>query len=430
MIAGTPRQAVGDRGNARPSSRRLRIAQVTATFPPYHGGTGNVAYHNARELARLGHDVHVFTATYPDAGRRSSYDGVTVHRLASPFRFGNAPFLPSLLRLPRFDLVHLHYPFYFGGEMIAVRWLLTGQPYVVTYHQDVIFAGPLRYPEQIHDRLVGRRILQAARRVYATSSDYARASRLRVLLNASPATLDVLPNGVDGNRFTPTADGSMWRGRYGLLPADRVVLFVGALDRAHYFKGVRVLLESLARLREPRVKLLVVGAGDLLTTYRAQATELGVAEQVIFCGYVPDHALPGHYAASDVVVLPSTTMGEAFGVVLLEAMATARPVVASRLPGVRTVVVEEQTGLLAEPGDVGDLAAKLRTLLADPTRARAMGLAGRALVERQYDWAQIGTRIEGLYRDALGLADADTDHASDTSARGSISAPSTMMPHA
>ena len=74
----------------------MRIAHVSATFPPYYGGTGNVCYHNARVLAERGHDVHVFTADWP--GERDDPPGVTVHRLKPLFRIGNAPVLPQLSR--------------------------------------------------------------------------------------------------------------------------------------------------------------------------------------------------------------------------------------------------------------------------------------------------------------------------------------------
>jgi glycosyltransferase involved in cell wall biosynthesis len=97
-------------------------------------------------------------------------------------------------------------------------------------------------------------------------------------------------------------------------------------------------------------------------------------------------------------------MGEAFGIVLLEAMATGRPVVASSLPGVRTVAVERVNGLLAEPGNADDLAAKLRALLDDPLLRARMGAAGRRLVEQQYTWPRIGARLEQLYVAVLAEA--------------------------
>jgi glycosyltransferase involved in cell wall biosynthesis len=192
------------------------------------------------------------------------------------------------------------------------------------------------------------------------------------------------------------------RSRYGFKPTDRVILFVGALDRAHYFKGVQVLMQALDLLSDRSVRLLVVGDGDWREAYQHKAAVLGLEEQVVFCGRVPDDELPLHYACSDLLVLPSTTRGEAFGVVLLEAMACGKPVVASNLPGVRSVVADGQDGLLVRPRDVNDLAEKMQVLLDDPERRRQMGLRGRSKVEEKYDWPTIIPRLVRTYEEVLG----------------------------
>jgi glycosyltransferase involved in cell wall biosynthesis len=385
----------------------MRIVHVTATFPPHYTGTGVVCYHNALGVARLGHNVTVLTA---DAGDRpggyTDPEELTVRRLPAWFRFGNAPFLPALWRLPweGFDLVHLHYPFYFGAESIYARSLTRGLRYVVTYHQDVLFQGMMRWPEGLHHRLLGRRILAGAKRVLATSLDYAGASRLKELMAARPGLVVEMPNGVDARRLHPGLDGERLRASYGLDPAQRLVLFVGALDRAHYFKGMEVLLQALARIPAGDVRLLVVGDGALRPSYQARAAELGVADRVLFCGRVSAEDLPDHYSVCDLLVLPSVTRGEAFGVVLLEAMACGKPVIASNLPGVRSVVSDGQDGLLVQPGDVVDLAAKVHGLLDDAPRRRAMGEQGRAKVEARYDWATIIPRLVRVYEEVLSSA--------------------------
>jgi glycosyltransferase involved in cell wall biosynthesis len=385
----------------------IKIAHVTATFPPYHGGTGTVCYHNALGLAQLGHEVTVFTARQAGAeGRDSDPPGVAVRRLPVLLRLGNAPLMPSLWRLEGFDLVHLHYPFYFGAETMFCRSFLGGSRYVVTYHQDVLFDGLLRFPERLHHALLGRRILNRAAKVLATSQDYAQASRLGPLAEARPGLVDELPNGVDARRFRPGIDGRALREKYGLRPEDRALLFVGALDRAHYFKGVGVLLQALGRMPDAGPRLLVVGDGDLRPAYERQARALGLAARVTFCGRVPDEDLPAHYAACDLLVLPSTAMGEAFGLVLLEAMACGKPVVASNLPGVRSVVGDGHDGLLVRPGDAADLAQKLEQLLADAPGRRAMGARGREKVEARYDWSRIVPRLVEVYAEVLAGAPA------------------------
>lgn len=378
----------------------MRIAHVVATFPPQYSGTGIVCYHNALGLARLGHKVTVFTANYPP--RQPNYpEEIEVQRLRPCLRIGNAPLLPALLQLEGFDLIHLHYPFYFGAELVFYRSRQIGLPYVLTYHQDVLFPGLLRFAEMLHYGLVGKRILVHAAKVLATSWDYARASRLRELLQAKPAIIDELPNGVDTERFHPAINVEGLRKHYGLGIDERVVLFVGALDRAHFFKGIAVLLQAMAHVRDKRVRLLIVGDGNLRPAYQRHASLLGLDECVIFCGQVSDIELPAHYALCDLLVLPSITMGEAFGLVLLEAMACEKPVIASNLPGVRSVVHEGVDGLLAKPGDVHDLAEKMRMLLDDPSKRQEMGKRGRAKVEKQYAWPVIIPRLVRVYKQVL-----------------------------
>ncbi|HEX5415936.1 MAG TPA: glycosyltransferase family 4 protein [Chloroflexota bacterium] len=379
----------------------MRVAHVTATFPPYLGGTGNVCYHNARELARRGHEVTVFTA---GDRRADSADAAefAVRRLPVAFRVGNAPCLPSLIGLGRFDVVHVHYPFYFGAELVFLRSFVGSLPYVVTYHQDVHLPGSLGTLDKVHHAALGQWVLRRARMVLATSWDYARASRLRGVMRARAALVSELPNGVDPPRVRPDVDGRGLRGRYGLADDAPVILFVGALDRPHYFKGIPPLLAAFARLTDPRTRLLVVGDGDLRAGYQEEAARLGLGARVIFPGRVSDVELPAHYALADLLVLPSTTLGEAFGVVLLEAMASGKPVIASNLPGVRSVVADGEDGLLARPGDSDDLAANLRALLGDPARRRAMGERGRAKVEARYSWQRVGEQLEEIYEQVAG----------------------------
>lgn len=385
----------------------MRIAHVVATFPPYLAGTGNVCFHNALELAQRGHQVTVFTAdrfrlgyVYPDA--------IAVRHLPVLFRVGNAPFLPSLLRLGSFDVLHLHYPFFFGAEMVFLRSLVGRLPYVVTYHQDVLLPGALGIVTRLHHRALGQWILRQARIVLATSWDYARSSRLASLLRARSGRVHELPNGVDPTRFHPDLDAGPLRARYGVAPAAPIILLVGALDRPHYFKGVPLLLEAFARLRHPRARLLIVGEGDLRGSYQQRAAQMGLGEQVVFCGRVSDDALPAHYAIADLLVLPSTTLGEAFGVVVLEAMASGKPVITSNLPGVRSVVTNGQDGLLVRPGDPDDLAEAIQTLLEDPGRRRAMGEQGRAKVEQRYTWQTIGGQLEEIYQRVVGRSVSET----------------------
>jgi glycosyltransferase involved in cell wall biosynthesis len=372
------------------TGRPLRIVHVSATFPPYYGGTGTVCYHNARVLAARGHDVHVYTAAWP--GQADDPPGVTVHRFRPIVRAGNAPVLPQLVRMPRDAIVHLHFPFYAGAELVA----LASRPYVVTYHQDVELAGLVGRLTTAHDRTIGRQVLRRAARLCPTSLDYFRSSAFTDLIPSLGDRIVPIPNGVDTRTFHPGAQDLSLRQRHGLPETMPVVLFVGSMDRAHYFKGIPTLLKALASL--PEVAALFVGEGDLRSDYEHLAGDLGLSARVCFTGRVDIEELPELYRAADLFVLASETRGEAFGVVLLEAMASGCPVIATDLPGVRSVVSPGIDGFLVPPKDPPALAAAIAGVLAlDPDARRAIGAAGRRKAELEYDWERIGDQLESIY---------------------------------
>lgn len=383
----------------------MNVAHVTATFPPYFGGTGNVAFYNARALARLGHRVTVYTADGRHASARDR-DEFQVRRLKTPLQIGNAPLVPGLLLMERHDLVHLHYPFIFGAEMVLALRTLRNQPYVLTHHNDLVSPGAKGVLFSLYERLWSRRVLAGARRVVVTSRDSAAASHLvGPLMRADPARVSEVPNGVDMTVFRAGLDGSTARERLGIGNADGgVLLFVGWMDSAHHPKGgVPVLLEAVHRLGDPEVVLVLAGGGDRVAEYASQARQLGVDRQVRFLGTVPNEELPPIYAACDIVVQPSQLF-EPFGLVALEAMACGRPVIVSDLPGVRRVVQDAGGGVLVPPGDADALAAAIRSLLADPGRRASLGAAGRTGVEERYDWAAIAPLLVRTYEDALAGA--------------------------
>lgn len=381
----------------------MRIAHVTPTYPPYLAGTGNVAMHNARELARLGHEVTVYTARTPGtlAHENGSFH---VRRLWPLLRIGNAPLLPGLSRLPRYDLVHLHYPFIFGAETVMLRRWLRGQPYVLTYHNDLISPGIKGGLFKGYEWALSPRIMRGALRVFVPAIDMATTSPiLGPFLAAGSDQLEELPNGVDTTVLYPRDDGAAIRKQLGLDPDQPVLLFVGAMDAAHFPKiGVHVLIDAMASLNDPRVALVLVGDGDLLPRYAAQAERAGLTRQVHFVGRVDHDRLASYFAAADICVQPSVY--EPFGLVAVEAMACAKPVITADVSGTRRVVGDAGGGILFRAGDPTDLAAAIRRLVADPELQRRLGRAGLAAVEARYAWRRIGRLLVDAYERALARA--------------------------
>jgi glycosyltransferase involved in cell wall biosynthesis len=361
----------------------MRIAHVSATFPPYRGGTGNVCYHNALGLARRGHEVTVFTAATAGAPDHERRDGLRVERLRPLLRLGNASLQPGLLRALRgFDIIHLHCPFIAGAELTSLAALLYRTPLVLTYHNDLIKNGSWRDLVFTGATLTSRYgVFYRAQRVLFVSQGHAETSAQSVVYRRRRQACSILPNGVDATLFAPADDRLETRGQLGLAREAPLIGFFGGLDSAHHYKGLNILLEALASLPLAGAMLLVVGDGDLLERYRQQARSLGLADRVHFAGSRPQEALPPLYRACDVVALPSL-VAESFGLVVVEALACGIPVVASDGPGVRTIMRDGEHGRLVNANDVAALGQALSQLLAEPDRAARMGAAGRAHARR------------------------------------------------
>ena len=377
----------------------MRIAHVTATFPPYYAGTGTVCYHNALGLARLGHDVTVFTSQASN-GAYEDPPEITVRRLPALFRLGNAPFLPGLLGLKDFDIVHLHHPFIFGAEMVWAACKARGIPYILTHHNDLLGSGLPGQLFRVYSALSAPVVLGGASGFAVVSLDHAANCRLTPILCQRWQDVVEIPNGVDADLFRPGLSGQQVRGEHGIPDEAAVIMFVGALDHAHSFKGVEFLIEAFSRLKCSACSLLIVGDGNLRSKFAALAQALEVSGRIRFAGAIPNERLPAYCAAADIVVLPSVPP-ESFGVVLVEAMACAKPVIASDIPGVRSVVSDGEDGLLVQPGDPHDLAKKLQLLLNDPDLAREMGARGRAKIEERYAWPAIIPQLVQVYEEVL-----------------------------
>jgi len=222
----------------------------------------------------------------------------------------------------------------------------------------------------------------------------------------------VIPYGVDVVQFLPAGDmpagavdeAPVWRRRLGVPQEAPLVLTVGRMATK---KGYDVLLQALPGLlaANRRAHWVLAGDGDRLEGYRRAAAAMPGCERVHFPGQVLRDTLPDLYRAADVFVLPAIhdERGNVDGLpnVVLEAMASGLPVVASGISGIPLAVDDETTGLLVPEGDPEALAAALLALLRDPARRRGMGAAGRAKTERELTWDAVAARYRDAYAEAL-----------------------------
>lgn len=354
----------------------MRIAQIVCVYPPYKSGISTSAFVTAGILSSAGHEVETFTIDYDNAGQDCG-----AVRLKALVRLGNGGFLPQLFwRLKNFDIAYLHYPFFGAVEIVWFLKMFVWKKtkLVIHFHMEPELSSPLLKMLALPSRLIAASLFGQADSIICASLDYAEANMPAMIFKANKNKIKEIPFSVDTERFMPAEKAK----------SDKEVfkfIFVGGLDRAHYFKGIDVLLKALNLLDKDAKnwRLEIVGSGEMRSQYEDRARELGIADKVVFAGNVTDEDLPKKYQEADCLVLPSINKGEAFGIVLLDAMASGIPVIASDLPGVRKVFTEA-SGLKVKPGDAEDLAEKLKYLIDSPEVCRRMGEAARKEAEEKY----------------------------------------------
>lgn len=397
---------------------------MTASSYPRHGADSAAIFLRelARHVAAQRVEVHVLAPHDPAVVAGEPRDaGVTVHRYRYPawgehrLAYG-AGILPNLtarpwllaqvpgfgachytalrcaLRAVQPDVVHAHWVLPQGALAVAGAGRV---PVVVSAHGGDAWAlqGPLLGYAK---RWTLRHAAAWTANTAATAAACARAG--------VPAP-QVIPMGVDVSAFA-AGQGDLLKARLGETRA--VVLFVGRLVEK---KGADVLLDAWHALgaagRQGRV-LWIVGDGTQRAALEQQVGRAGLAPSVRFFGRVPNAQLPDYYAAAQLCVVPSVVDAhgdtEGQGVVLLEAMAAGRAVLASRVGGIAEVIVDGQTGILVPPGDLTALALALTSLLETPDRARALGTIGQTRARAAYDWPRIAARFIALYAQVGGHA--------------------------
>ncbi len=374
----------------------MRIVHFACVAPPEIGGIGSVALREVTLLRGRGMDARLVvpkSRVMYSQGERVERSFVEV--VDPLLRVGNAAVLSDLDRwVSGADVLHIHYPFYGTAEFLLTRYA-SRIPTVVTFHMDAQATGLKGMAFFLYRHLVQQSLLARASRILVSSFDYARRSSLATLLSAHPERVRELPFGVDLDFFSP---GPSQAGRFGIPEGAPVILFVGGLDRAHAFKGTHELIHAFAGV-DLSAHLLIVGDGDLKSVYQEEARRLGLSDRVHFPGRVNDVTLRDAYRSARMFVLPSTSAAEAFGLVILEAAACQLPVIASDVPGVRTIVRRGETGLLVQPKDMQGLRDAMTQLLINEDTRRDMGERARQFVLEQFSWDRHVDGLMEVYRE-------------------------------
>lgn len=365
----------------------MKIALCSDYFYPKVGGITVHIENLARSLERKGHEVVVVT-------KRASFDdethGLNVVRIGSLFRSSQTLDIPytdeleEVLRRERPEVVHAHHAFspisLFSlsiGKKLGARTVLTNHSIQFLYDFDYLWkpSSFLLFPFKQYISNAGKVI--AVSRAAATFISY-----------FTNKEVEVIPNGVDVNEFAPRVKGF----------DGRSVLFVG---RFVYRKGLHWLLEAMGRVVEgnKEARLTIAGSGYMGSILKLLLKTSTLEDKVSIIENPSKEKIVNLYHNSNVFVLPSV-FGESFGVVLLEAMASKTPIVATAQGGVREVVKHMETGWLIGKDKVVGLAEGITTLLEDEGLSRK--LSSKAFEEaRKYDWSLIAERVERVYEEAI-----------------------------
>jgi phosphatidylinositol alpha-mannosyltransferase len=366
----------------------MKIALVSPYDFAYPGGVANHISSLGHHLAEMGHDVKVIAPAsraitslgdmfIPGGKPHSIPTSGSIARVTISPRL--PPSVKTMLNEEKFDVIHLHEPLMPSLCFHVLRCSRTVN--VGTFHafdgRGYSFSKPLN--PLILKVLVSK--LDGRIAVSKPAMDF--------VSKHFPGNYEIIPNGVDTGHFSPD-----------VAPIDEFcdgklnILFVGRLEKR---KGADYLLEAYQRIKRhiPNSRLIIVGPGTRLRhKYEKQVKQSGL-EDVVFAGYANYGELPRYYKTADIFCAPATGW-ESFGIVLLEAMAVGRPVVASNIEGYATLITHGVEGLLVPPKDEDSLAQALISLMTDESLRQQMGARGRVKA-KGYDWKYIAQKVLNYY---------------------------------
>ncbi|MCL6465172.1 MAG: glycosyltransferase family 4 protein [candidate division WOR-3 bacterium] len=374
----------------------MRICMVSDNYYPYIGGIAEHIHHLARELRQRGNSVKILTT---NVGTRMMDCLEQVPDESEVFRIGRGLVIrsnKSFARVPvairpvarvkkyfeeqGFEIIHMHGSLAPTLPLVALR--ASRVVNVFTFHAN-------------HDKSIGYALARSFLLPYFRAihgkiavSTAARDSAAKYF----PGEYRIIPNGIDVQFFRPD-----------VAPVPELnngrpkILFLGRFEPR---KGLKYLLMALPEIvREiPDVQLVVVGTGLLGYAYKGYLDK-EVEKNVYWAGLIPGEARPAYYRSCDLFCSPAIGY-ESFGIVLLEAMATGRPVVASDIVGYRTVLTPGEQGFLVPPRDPHRLAQAIVKILKEPELARKMGEAGRRRA-LEFSWGKVAEQVEQFYQELL-----------------------------
>ena len=370
---------------------RILIVNWLDRQNPQAGGAEAHLHETFGRLAQCGHEVTVLASGWKGCDPRAELDGIEVHRTGARYTFSLAAALyfrreladrPYDVVVEDLNKVPLFTRYWTGIPVVALVHHLFG----TTAFQEAGF--PLAAATWLLERPIPL-VFRTTPMVAVSAST--REDLVRRGLDTS--RIEVIPNGIDLEHYTPHPEG--------LRTPEPSLLFLGRLKK---YKGVELLVRAVAVLASDGlgVTLLVGGSGNDRPRLEKIARDLGVKDSVHFLGFVKEEEKLELFRTSWLHAL--TSPNEGWGISIMEANACGTPSVASAAPGLRESVVDGETGLLVPHGDVRSLADSIAALLNNEERRHTMGRAARRFAE-QYSWEASADQMERfLHRVVAGSA--------------------------
>jgi glycosyltransferase involved in cell wall biosynthesis len=406
------------------------VVMVTSSYPRFPGDSvGTFMEPIAAAVAARGHEVHVVAPWHPLVRRAPEEGGVHFHfyryapvRALNVFGYASAlradvslrsaAYAAAPLALSAGWLAALRVARRFRATVMHGHWVIPGgftalsaaprRAQVVSLHGSDVYVAETFGPA----RRAARLVFEKAGAITACSTDLAQRA---IALGADPAKLEVVPYGVDIERFRPRPDTrDAVRAQLGVAPGTVLAFSAGRLVRK---KGFEHLIDAWPRVRTAGHALLAIaGDGDLRGELAERARGAGVSESVRFLGNLSQDAVGDYLAAADIVVIPSVRddSGNVDGLpnIVLEALASGAAIVTTPAGGIRSAVDDGTTGIIVPERDPEAIAGAVTALAGDPDLRRRLGEGARGAAAARFGWARTGERFEAAYRRALATRNA------------------------
>jgi glycosyltransferase involved in cell wall biosynthesis len=400
------------------NSNKLKICFVVDYYPPHRlGGVGESASYLKDALQKDGHDLTVLTTGVISANRSIEKNvlrlskGLLFFPVALFFKF------PSLHNKHNFDIIHIHHSI--GITVMLWKWIYRksfpasvftfkcSRPHIVKSIKPIRIGNRSFKPntQELKTKLTFSILGHIVDRIFTYVSDLLTANsddtRNKCIENygISQDKIVTIPNGVDIKAFHPDIDGKPIRDKYCIDDKDVLMLYVGGFSIR---KRLPLLLYVMSEVkkRNENVKLMIIGSGKgYESELKKYMLDLGLDAKVTFTGFVENSRLPLYYAASDMVIVPSEY--EPFGIINIEAMAMAKPVIASAVGGIGDIVVNDVTGFTIEKDDFDRIIEKVLLLSANTQKSKTMGTLAMQRIHESFTWDSVKDRYLRTYKSAI-----------------------------